>query len=371
MRRNLGSLLILWLLALTLHAHDLCDVKVWVSKHDPYAGEEIRLKVEAIQKRTKNAMFFDFHAPKSPSYTLKLLSKDEKRGTQNKEVIFHYLLKPLKEGNLTIPLSIVVKEASRESVKDFVTGSFDEMEMLQTRDTTLKIEPLHLQVKPLKEPVECIGAFQLNAQISAQDVAPFAPVYLTLTLQGKGSHNRLENLIPPIKGVDRFVNRSGEQKLEYVFSSDHNFTIPSAKLRCYDPKQDRYYSLQTPAYPITVHRLDPATIVDKEDSFEADRFHLADLLNYLYALLIFVAGYLSAKFKLFERRSRTIAPDDPVDEKIKRCHTPKALLHLLLSQPDQHRYQKEIEVLEGMVYRNEKGNLNNIKEQLFNRSRAS
>jgi len=362
MRRSLGRIATLILLPLFVLANELCDVSVLVDKKDPFVGEEIDLSVEAVQKKLENAMFFDFKIPKSGKYSIKLISKtDHTKGDERKITKFLYRIKPLQEGNLSIPLSIIVKEANKESVKDFVTGSFDELEMLNTKDTALKFNPLNLKVKPLKKGVEFIGDFKIDSHIDKTKVAPFEPVHITYTISGSGSHNRIDDLFADFNGSDKFLQKSGDLKFEYIFNSDKNFTIPSSNIKCFNPKTSTYYTLKTKPYHIEVSKIKADEILDSKNSYPTNSFDLSKILPYLYGVLLFVSGFLSCKFKLFSK-AKPAHTKDSLKEEIAKENDPKSLLKLLLSK-NEKALEPFIDDLEALIYQ-KRGSFKEIKERL-------
>ena len=363
MRRSLGRIVALILLPLFVLANELCDVSVSVNKKDPFVGEEIVLSVEAVQKKLENAMFFDFKIPKSDKYTIKLISKtDHTKGDEKKITKFKYRIKALQEGKLSIPLSIIVKEANKESVKDFVTGSFDELEMLHTKDTTLKFKPLNLEVKPLKKGVEFIGDFKINSYIDKTKVAPFEPVHITYTISGRGSHNSIVDLFADYNGSDKFLQKSGDLKFEYIFNSDKNFTIPAVSIKCFNPKTSSYYTLKTKPYHIEVSKIKADEILDAKNSYPTNSFELSKILPYLYGVLLFVSGFLSCKFKLFSK-TKVISTKESLKEEIAKENDPKTLLKLLLSK-DEKALEPSINDLEALIYQ-KRGSFKEIKERLL------
>ena len=363
MKRSLGKIITLILLPLFVLANELCDVSISVDKKNPFVGEEIVLKIEAIQKKLENAMFFDFKIPKSDKYSIKLISKtDQTKGDERKFTKFIYRIKPLQEGNLSIPLSIIVKEANKASVKDFVTGSFDELEMLNTKNTTLKFNPLNLKVKPLKKGVEFIGDFTISSHIDKSKVATYEPVHITYTIKGNGSHNSIDDLFPDFNDSDKFLQKSGDLKFEYIFNSDRSFTIPSTNIKCFNPKTSSYYTLKTKPYHIEVSKIPQEKILDSQNSYPTSSFDLSKILPYLYGLLLFISGFLTCKFKLFSK-TKVIHTNDSILEEIAKENNPKNLLKLLLSK-DESRFDPFIDDLEALIYQ-KRGSFKEIKERLL------
>jgi len=363
MKKSLGSIIFLTLFISRLIAGDIFDIDYSLSKDSPYVNEEIVLNITLKKKRfKKSATFFDVILPKSDILKFKLLSKDE--DTTKHLIKFKYLVKPLKSGRYKIPISIRVKEADIESVNDFTTGSFDEMDFLHTKNSIVKLKPISIDIKDLKQKVDFIGDFKIVSKIDKQNVAQYQPVYINYKIEGKGSYNKIDDLFKDIKGVDKFLQKSGDLEFEYAFSSDKNFTIPSVEILCYSPKKDRYYKLTTPPYKIEVTPINSNQIVDKKDSYPSKAFDISSFLPYIYALIIFMAGYLSKKYEIFDIKRDKKESKDSFKEEISKTKTPKELLKLLLSK-DTKRYQKSIEELEQIIYQKGSNSFRSIKERLL------
>jgi hypothetical protein len=366
MKRNLIKFILLLTITINGFANDLCDINVSISKSDPYLNEEIILTLTAKQKKFDNAMFFDVRIPKSKNYQVKLLSKDDRYKKSAKEAYFKYQLKALHSGKINIPISLLVKEASHESVKSFSTGSFDELEFLNTKDTLIKLKDIELNVKKLKQKVDFIGDFHIRCQIDKTHAKAYEPIYLTCKISGKGSHNTIAKLYPKIDGADIFLEKRGDLEFDYAFSSDKNFTIPALKIAAFSPKEDRYYHLQTSPYKIEIDSIDTQNILDNKNSYPIKSFDLKNLLPYLYGLLLFFAGYLSGRFQLFEFKQKRKKSESNLSKKIKNVKNKKELLKLLLSN-DEHLFLEEIEELEKALYEKKRINLKAIKEKALDR----
>ncbi len=366
MKYTLGKLLLFLIVAIKLVANDLCDVSVTVSKKDPFINEEIKLKVQAIQKKSDNAMFFEFLYPKSSDYKITLINKTAQKATsKDQKVVFNYRLKPLRSGTIKIPFSLKVREASFDSVNSFNTGSADELEDLQTKDTILKIEPLILEVKDLKKRVDFIGDFKISSSISSTKTVSYKPIYINYKITGSGSYNDISDLFGEIKGVEKFLQKRGDLEFDYAFSSKSDFTIPSINLSCYSPAKDSYYVLKTPSYKVEVEKIDPTTLLDSKDSFEDDSIKLKEFLLYISFIITFVAGYLSKKFDLFDlSRYKKAQKESSFEKKIKSSQDKKGLLKLLLSQ-NRDDLTPFIDELERSIYEDKSIDLKNIKERLL------
>jgi hypothetical protein len=362
MKKNLGNL-ILFFLPIYLFGSSLCDISTHIDKNKILVNEYTILTITAKQKDKHSAMFFEFINPKIDSVKFKLLNKIEKKDKhQDTFVTFRYKLIVKKSGNIEIPLSLKVKQASFESVNSFNTGSADELESLKTKDTIIKLSPIKIEVKDLEKKVQLIGDFKLTYKIDKKNAKAYEPIYASYDIKGKGTHQDIKTFFYDLNDVDIFLDKRGELGFDYVFISDKNFTIPAIKISCYSPSKKRYYSLNIPKNKITITKSDQKKLLDDTDSFPSSSYNLSEILVYFNALLIFIAGYLSSHFNLFKRVQKVQYRDDFKD-KITECKNKKDLLKLLLSK-NEKRYLPFIKELEECIYEGKKESLRSIKERL-------
>ncbi len=366
MKKSLGSLLFLFLVPL-MATSQLCDVNFTVSNPKPYVKEPVIITFHAAQKDHKEVMFFDLSIDKSPLFTLTLLEKKEHEvAYHDKYVTYTYQLFPLKEGNLTLPFKLKVSTASDKSVETFATGSRDVINPMLTDDYDIPIKALHLFVKPIKA-VDLVGDFTLKMQIDKKILRPFEQLNLNYTLQGKGYPANIPNLLPKIEGVEIFLEKNHPNKetdiYQYALIADKNFTIPALKLHCFSPKKRRYYTLQTNPTAIKVKAISQEALLDKHDSLPSTVSNF-DWKNLFYALLIFIAGYLSATLHIFDFLKKSTTVDNPLKDDITQSKNPKALLQLLLSTKNRD-YKPYIDTLEAHLYHDKPIDFKALKEQLL------
>jgi hypothetical protein len=361
MKKNLGRLLLL-LLPIYLFSSPLSDISFKLSKSDPFINEEITLTLTAKQKDLSSAMFFEFIKPKSKDYDISLINKVQKRGnTQEKIVTFRYKILPKSSGDIEIPLTLKVKQASNASVTAFNTGSADELENLKTKDTLLDLKPIILKVKKLDKKVDFIGDFELTYKIDKTKANQYEPIYASFDIKGSGSHNEIKTLFKDMQGVEIFLDKRGELGYDYVFVSNKNFSLTPLDISCYSPTKKKYYKLTTKKIDLEIQNIDSNTLLDDNDSYPSS-FEIGKILPYINAILLFLAGYLTSHFGLFSR-SKKVKKVDNFKDKITSTKDEKELLKLLLSQNDR-RYSPFVEELEDMIYRSKRGSLRLIKDRL-------
>jgi hypothetical protein len=362
MKKNLGRFLLLFI-PIFLFSSPLADLSFKLSSDEPFVNEPITLTLTAKQKDLSSAIFFEFIKPTSKDYEITLINKIQNRDeNQAKTVTFRYKILPKKSGEIKIPLTLKVKQASKDSVMAFNTGSADELENLKTKDTLLDLNPIHLKVKELKKKVDFIGDFELTYKIDKTKAEAYEPIYASFDIKGVGSHNDIKKLFDDIKGVEIFLDKRGDLGFDYVFVSNKSFSIKPIKLSCYSPSKKRYYTLKSKKIDVTIEKIDSTSLLDKSDSYPSSGFDIDKVLPYLNAILLFLAGYLSSHFDLFKKVQK-VQKNDDFKDKIKECKDEKELLKLLLSQ-NQKRYTPFIEELEDMIYRSKSGSIRSIKDRL-------
>jgi hypothetical protein len=370
MKKNLGSLLLFILFLETLHAAKLCDYHFKISNPTPYIKEGVDITFSAAQLDQSAVMFFDLKAPKSPDYTLIFLHKSENNSHyHDKRVAYHYRLYPLKAGELLLDFNFSISQTSDKSMEKFASGDRDIIKPMLKEQTNIPLKPLHIHVKPLKKEVTLIGDFTLKMALEKSSLHPFEQLNLSYTLKGSGYPSTIKQLLPKIEGVESFLEleeKKGVQHFSYALLADSNFTIPEVNISCFSPKRKRYYTLHAPAQKITILAQKESELVDSKDSLPKKAFSFDAILPYLNGLLLFIAGYFTAHFQLFNIFQKKSIKKDTHQEKIASCKDAKSLLQLLLSL-DSKAYKKEISLLEDALYHDRAVSLKDIKEQLLKR----
>jgi hypothetical protein len=370
MKKNLGNLLLLLLFFNQLYAAKLCDYRFEVSHTTPYIKEGVDITFYASQLDQSSVMFFDLKAPQSSDYKLIFLHKSENSSHyHDKRVAYYYRLYPLKAGELLLDFNFSISQTSDKSMEKFASGDRDIIKPMLKNQTFIPLKPLHFQVKPLKKGVQLVGDFKLDMQLDKERVHAFEQLNLTYILKGEGYPSTIKTLLPKIERVESFLEleeTKGQQRFSYALLADTNYTIPAVTISCFSPKKKRYYTLSTKAKKIRVIQQNPSEIVDSKNSLPTDAFSLSSLLPYLNGLLLFIAGYVTAHFQLFEIFQKKISTQDPLREKIAATKDAKSLLKLLLSL-DARGYKEEISILEEAIYHDRHISLKQLKEQLLKR----
>lgn len=363
------SLLLFLLLFLnTLNASPLCDYNFKVSNENPFVKEGVEITFYASQKDKSSVMFYELTPPKNAEFELHFLKKEEDKSTyHDKKVRYSYLLYPLKEGKLSLKFDFKVSQASDKSMEVFASGNRDVIKPMMTDETTISLEPLNFKVKPIKSS-QLLGDYHLDMTSDTKEIDTYEQVNVTYTIKGDGYPSQLEHLLPEIEGVEQFLEvkkmKNGTQVFHYAFSAKKDFTVPATQLNCFSPKKNSHYILKSEAIMIKVKEHSVKDILDKEDSLPDTAFNGDTLLPYLNGLLLFLAGYFVANFKLLQYFSKKKTNQNPLHQKIKDAKDEKALLKLLLGA-NLTSFAPHISTLEDVLYHDRKVSLKEIKDALL------
>jgi hypothetical protein len=364
MKKTLGNLLLFF--GAFLIANPLCDYNYTVSNDSPYLKEGVELRFHIKQKDRKNVMFFDLLLPKSGDFKIELLGKKTlSKKEHQKEVEFHYRLIPLKPTELNPRFTLVIKSTSDESIEGFATGSRDVIGDLLTDETKIDIDDIHLNVKPIKEGIKAIGEFTISSKVDKTKAESFEQINLIYEIKGEGYNEFNDSILPPINGVESFLELTKKPNhliYKYALFSDKNFTVPSVNIKAFDPKNGRYYTLKTKKIDIKISPMKEEDILDDSDSLPDTSLSIKDILPFINGILIFIAGYLTAKLKLLDLFKRTKQPLQK-ESKLQKAKTPKELLRLLLST-QKREFEPFIKELEEHIYKGKKLNFTKLKDEL-------
>ncbi len=145
---------------------------------------------------------------------------------------------------------------------------------------------------------------------------------------------------------------------------DHHFEVSTSPSKGFSPKKGKTYKLQTK--PIQIKQLSQKELLDTKNSLPDSAFDWRAALPFVNGLLLFLAGFLVAKFNLLKKWQKKTPRENPMYLKIKETKDARSLLKLLLNSKD-NKYQKEIKALEEILYHGKKESLKEIKETLLTR----
>lgn len=376
MKNILGKILIFTLLQVCSFADaNLATYSLSANKTTTHLKEAVEITFQARQKDHTNVMFFFLEPKESKDYKIELLQKNEEEFSyHDKKTTFTYLLFALKDGDITIDFNFTIKLASDEAVAQIYRGGRNNEKWIDTNDKNIPLAPIVLHVKEIQKDTELVGDFKISSKLKSDHIHPYENANLTYTLEGEGYNETDINFIDMIKDVTIFkdltedfnkATKDGYQmKREYSYAlvGEKDFSIHSKEIKCYSPKQDRYYTLQTQPYNIKVDEIADSTLVDNEDYPEED-YNFDKIKSFFIYLTLFVAGFMSAKLlpKSFQIKRKEQKYDDIRDAK-----TPNELLLLLLDRYRTHQLKESVNDLESLLYKNSnKKSFATIKKEIL------
>ena len=377
MKKNLGKILLFLYFPFILYADSsLATYAITVNKKDAFVKEAVEVTFTAYQKEHSNVMFFFLEPEASKDYSIELLSHDTKViSRHNNLAIFKYLLFPLKDGVINIDFKFTVKMASDEAVAQIYTGDYSKVKWVETTDSDVPIQPLLLHVKPLEKNIDLVGDFSITQSIQSDKINQYGSANIKYFIHGTGYAPKTLDLLKKTDGVTLFDETTDHtfkatsngyeinREFDYALVSQKNFKVPEVNLNAYSPSQQKYYTLTTKPYDISVTAIDPSTLVDAKDFPQKIRYNFEYLIKAVIALLIFLAGFLTAKlsvnipWKMFYKKEKFLD--------IKNANSAKELLLILVQNYAQEDIHSFIDKLERLQYQNSHESFKDIKKQLL------
>lgn len=369
MKKILGSLL---LLSLSLWAESVYHWDVSLSKSTLYLNEATTLSMKCTFEKEGKHDDVEFVPPKDSGFDFKLLSEKRHFEGERQVLRYEYLIFASKVGDLTLNLEPIMLFTSQSAIDNVIIGR-DNVNDLEVQKAKAKIAPLQITVKPTGS--KLTGTLRVEVENDLKDVSAYEPAHLEIKIIGEGNLQALKPIVFEIEGVQVFsddpetsftlspVGYSGEWVQRFAFVGKKNFTIPSLEIKYFDVTRQSEQSLQIKAVEVKVKSdgIKREELIDKVDS-PSSKIDFMAYLDYLYFLLTFIAGFIVAKlFKLPER-----TPSFKKGEKIKKSKSAKELLEVLMAC-DKNLFSNEIEALEAMVYKQDKGSLSSLKASALKR----
>lgn len=190
--------------------------------------------------------------------------------------VYEVILYPQSSGEIVIDkaaFEALIRVQSRQQVKSIFDDFFESYSNVAR---SIEVAPLKVNVKPLPSgrPAtfsRVVGQFSLTSSMSPQEVKVNEAVTMKINITGSGNMKLLNH--PEIqfpealevydpKVVNNFktspAGLSGTKSVEIMFIPRHagTFEIPSAVINYFDPKDQTYKYLRTPAYSLKVLKSD-------------------------------------------------------------------------------------------------------------------
>ena len=257
------------------------SMRLLFSDREVYAGEPItvtlklytRINLSGIQE-LKYPDFKGFLREDIETPPLRSLESETIDGVQyGTGVVERFVLYPQIAGEIRIePVEMTVLVQERTGTRDpfFDDPFFDSFfSSVSTVPRKISTQPVTVRVRPLPtpRPVDfhgAVGSFALESSISGSEAKLNDAITLTLTLKGTGNLNLAgEPVINFPQGIEKYDPKvtvrssgtsSGSKTFEYLLipRNPGTFEIPPVSYTVFDPQQEKYVTLRTEGYTVSV-----------------------------------------------------------------------------------------------------------------------
>jgi len=369
MKKVLGSLLIL---CLSLFGQSEYRWNIDLEEKDLYLHQSTVLTMECkFSKEGKNDDV-EFTPPQDIPFTFELLSQKRHFEGELQTLTYKYLVFAKKSGNYKISLKPTMIFTTQSAIDNVIVGR-DNVNDLEVEREDVKLKPLLVKVTDTASMFT--GSLNLQTDLDTQEVSAYEPVHLEIAIKGEGNLQELSALSFEIEGVDVFADKM-EQNLElstkgykgvwlqrFAFVGKKDFVIPALSFHYFDLDEKVDKVLKTEAFAIKVktNGIKREELIDKVN-VPSTKIDLSAYIHYLYYLLTFISGFITAKLiRLPKRRT-----NKEKGEKIKAAKSEKALLEVLMMS-DKDLFSVEIEALEEAVYKAQKISLSDMKKRILSK----
>ena len=359
-----GKIFLLLLLAFSLsHAEEnrYCSYNLISSKYKNIVlNEPIKISFFTRQKLHNEVMFFDLIAKSSDAY--EIISINEKRHEYNyhdAQKEFEFLLIPKKSGKIKVNFNFNIRRASDDAVAVAYVGSRDNVKSIPTVKVHIASPSLTLNVKQLSTDVDAIGNFSFSMKLDKRSSNSYDAINVVYTLEGRGILDEKFEPIQEIKDISIFrgikeskprATKNGyiyKKEWSYALIGAKSFTLPSVTLSTYNYKTQQFIKRQIEEKNIKITALNINNLLDDRDAPQTV-IDYKEYINYLYNILIFIAGFVLAKLLNFIPKKAT--KREECCKLISAAKTPKELLNASLRFAKDVDLKEEINSLELIVY---------------------
>jgi hypothetical protein len=218
----------------------------------------------------------------------------------------------------------------------------------------------------LPDKTELVGEYELDFSLDKSEVRSNEQVNLLYHFKGDGYiKDNLKKILPEIESVHYYEDIVDNSKFfhhdviyNYALVSQKSFKIPAISYKCFNPKTKKTYFLKIDSKDIDVKVIDQKDLLDDKNSYTTSSFDFSTLIPYVNAILIFLAGYISAY--IVQKRVKTVPKIETFEKEILKCKDRNELLKLLLSKGD-----KKYESIMDKIYTDKNLSLKNIKKEIL------
>jgi hypothetical protein len=348
MKKNLGKLLLLFLLNINLYATTY-EWSASINKKEAFVNEAIHLKY--ICSFSDEAKFYDIEfnpAGEYEKYSIKNLRETQNSIDGKKVKIYEFLAYAKVAGEVSFNFEAVMKKTTKDSVEEAIIGR-DNMKRGEFSKENLKLAPLSINAKDI--PLEIVGNFDIEIKKNEPKIKAYEPYHLEIKIKGEGNFELLQPFGFEIDGVKVFAEEvvkkttlsedgeSGEWSQKFAFVADKSFKIPAFEIDFFNPKEQKNEKLLFSAIDVEVEKgYAKEELLDKEQEsgFKFD-------ISYLYYLAAFVFGYLFAKIEF--KKASMQKKVDIFGQKVEEIKSLEALA-VLLALEDAKKYEHIITQIE-------------------------
>ncbi|MDD3774972.1 MAG: BatD family protein [Sulfurovaceae bacterium] len=259
MIRNLGKAFIFFILSINILYANI-SIDMMANKKSIYFGDSLVVSVIVSKKSNLNLSSAKYIQPPFNNFTSKEINKKSIRQGGYDITQIDYLITPQKPGNYILDpakMSIVEKKTALSSF-------FDTFFSHKPKAKIISSKMLSVTIKPLPSLVQLVGDFNISVKPNLLTADIDAPIVLSLKIEGEGALGNFDGLDYSIEGLNvsaqepQIVQEIRGDKVfsnytrEYIFLSDHDFTIPSRNITIYNIKSNKIETIVTPSYDIKI-----------------------------------------------------------------------------------------------------------------------
>ena len=257
------------------------SLKLHVNTREVYVGQPVSATLK-LYTRVNLSGINELKYPDFKGFLREDLETPELRSLENEVidgvqygtgVLQRFLLYPQISGEIRIePVQMTAMVQQRTSMRDpfFDDPFFDSFfSGVSTVPRSVSSLPVTIRVKPLPEPRPvdfhgAVGSFTLSSDLSKSEVEVNDAIDLTISIKGSGNLNLAgEPVINFPQGIEKYdpeVNvrssgtASGSKTFKYLLipRNSGSFEIPPVSYTVFDPQQQKYVTLRSEGYSITV-----------------------------------------------------------------------------------------------------------------------
>lgn len=264
MTKILGKYIFLILITtLSIFGNSEFALSMKSNKNRVFAGEPI---IVSVTMSAKAGSIIDLQRYEKPEFN-GFIAREAKSSTTTidngfEKTVINYMLTPLNVGTFNIkPAKVAISVQNSTQSIEFMGI------VMQSSSPIIKniaSNSLNIIVKPAPKNIDLIGNFDITAVTNLHQSKANQPVILTLKTEGNGIVEDMRDLDYNLDNVTTYSNKPkisqdfSNNRLkslyikEYIFISDHNFTIPAQKILIFDPVINRTIEKVLPSKKIII-----------------------------------------------------------------------------------------------------------------------